>query len=182
MKFGSKELLFIVLLAGIPVGGYFWVYKPAQENIKYQQEDIQNKRVKLDNLQVAMAGIEDLDSEVETLSEAVNFFESKLPGQHEVHKILEQVTRIADAHNLETRLFKTMKVKPLAQYCEQPIKMEVYGDFDSYYQFLLDIERLPRITKIREMKLEKDTKNEGAMNATFVLSIFFDNQTSGQQV
>jgi len=134
----------------------------------------------MSELRTALDGIKDLDAEVAKLSDAVTFFESKLPARHEIHKILEQVTKIAEAHRLETRLFKTLKPKPFAEYSEQPIKMEVYGDFDSYYQFLLDVEKLPRITKVNEMKLEKDKVNEGAMSAIFTLSIFFDNR-DGQE-
>ena len=178
MKFGFRELLLIVLLLAIPVGAYIWVFKPADQNMKKQQAAIQNKKQKLENLQNAMSGIKDLDSEVQKLAQAVNFFEGKLPRRHEIHKILEQVTKIADNHQLDTHLFKTLKVKPFASYCEQPIEMEVYGDFDAYYQFLLDVEKLPRITKINKLEIEKDLDNEGAMKAAFTLSIFFDNKTS----
>jgi ribosomal protein S27AE len=41
-------------------------------------------------------------------------------------------------------------------YIEQPMKMELYGNFDSYYSFLIDLEQLPRITRIRELELKKD--------------------------
>jgi len=176
MKFGFKELLLIVLLMAIPVGGYYWVFEPAQENMARQKKELEQKTNKLASLHKALDGIKDLDAEVEKLAKAVSFFEGKLPARHEIHKILEQVTKIADHHRLETRLFKTLKPKPFAQYSEQPIQMEVYGDFDSYYQFLLDVEKLPRITKIKDMKLEKDVKAEGAMNAGFTLSIFFDHK------
>ena len=51
-------------------------------------------------------------------------------------------------------------------------------NFDSYYQFLLELEKLPRITKIKQMRLEKDKANEGVMKAGFTLSIFFDSGSS----
>jgi len=175
MKFGFRELLLILLLSAIPVWAYLWVFKPARENMQKQKNQIETKTQKLAELNKALAGIKNLDQEVEKLSEAVSFFESKLPGEHEIHKVLKQVTQIAKDHRLETRLFKTLKSKPFAGYCEQPIKMEVYGNFDAFYQFLLDVEKLPRITKINQMKLVKDRNNEGAMNAGFTLSIYFDN-------
>ena len=178
MKFGLRELLLILLLIAIPVGAYFWIFEPADKNLQNQKLKLEGKKDKLNRLQEAMAGTKDLNSQVEKLSTAVSFFEGKLPEQHEIHNILAQVTKIADSHRLETKLFKTLKPKPFANYNEQPIKMEVHGDFDAYYQFLLDVERLPRITKIREMKLEKDSNVEGAMNANFTLSIFFANKST----
>ena len=178
MKFGCRELLLIVLLLAIPVGAYFWVFEPARVNIKKLETDLEVKSKKMADLNKALAGVKDLKAEVDRLSEAISFFESKLPDRHQIHKVLQQVTKIAAAHNLETRLFKTLKPKPFAGYNEQPIKMEVYGDFDAYYQFLLNVEKLPRITKIMDMDLKKDPKNEGAMEAKFTLSIFFDNRSN----
>jgi type IV pilus assembly protein PilO len=175
MKFGIRELLFVVLLTAIPLGAYFWVFRPTNQHIEQQRRDVEANAQKLARLRQAMAGAADLNSEVQKLQDAVVFFESKLPAQHEIHKVLEQVSKIAESHKLETKLFETQKPKPFAAYSEQPIKMEVYGDFDAFYQFLLDVEKLPRITKIKEMKLEKDKKADGVMQASLMLSIFFDN-------
>ena len=178
MKFGLRELLFFGLLIAIPIGAYYWVFKPSNENWHRQKAQIKVKELKLAELNKAACGVYDLNAEVEKLAEAVTFFESKLPAQHEIHKILEQVTKIADKQRLETRLFKTLKPEPFANYSEQPIEMEVYGDFDAYYQFLLELEKLPRITKVKEMFLVKDANLEGAMNAKFTLSIFFDSSNT----
>jgi len=177
MKFGARELLFFVLLLAIPVGAYFWVFKPANILIKEKQAKLEVKAQKLENLHRAAGEIKDLSKEIENLAEAVKFFESKLPTHHEIHKVLAQVTKIADKHRLETKLFQTLKPNPFANYSEQPINMEVHGDFDSYYQFLLDVEKLPRITKIKEMTLEKAKNNEGNVNAKFKISIYFDSSS-----
>jgi len=174
MKFGIRELLFIGFLAAIPLSAYFWVFKPAKLNLQIQQTALEAKKKKLTDLKNSLVGIENISEEVDKLTEAVEFFEKKLPARHEIHKVLDNVTRIADRQSLETRLFKTLKPKPFANFSEQPIKMEVHGDFDSYYQFLLELEQLPRITKVRKMLLKKDDKIEGAMTANFLLSIFFD--------
>ena len=90
MKFGIRELFFVILLLAIPFGAYLWVFRPANEDIEKQRQEIQAKEVKLANLHKAMAGIKDLNQEVENLREAVAFFESKLPPRHEIHKVLKQ--------------------------------------------------------------------------------------------
>ncbi len=175
MKFGFRELLFMLLLSAIPVGSYYWVFKPSNESIKQQKEQIEAKTKKLEDLQKAVKGIKDLDAEVAKLTKAVNYFESKLPAKHEIHKVLAQVTKIAAKRGLETKLFQTMKPKAFGSYSEQPIVMELNGDFDSFYQFLLDTEKLPRITRFKKMELIKDPKQEGKTVARLILSIYFDN-------
>ncbi len=174
MKFGIRELLFVLLLMGIPAGAYYWVFQPANLHIQKQQALVQEKTQKLAKLQKALVGIKNLNEEVEKLKNAVSFFEDKLPPQHEIHKVLDQVTRIAEEHRLDTKLFQTLKTQPCTAYSEQPIQMEVGGNFDSFYQFLLNIEKMPRITRITNMVLEKNKDMQSKMSAKFTLSIFFD--------
>ena len=174
MKFGMRELLFVMLLVAIPLGAYWWIFKPANDRMEKQRCEVEAKAQKLANLQKALVGIKDLSEEVDKLQKAVGFFQGKLPKHHEIHRVLGQVTKIADKHRLETKTFKTLKPIPGPAYSEQPIEMEISGNFNSYYQFVLDLERLPRITKVREMKLEKNKCQEGKMIATMTMSIYFD--------
>ena len=38
---------------------------------------------------------------------------------------------------------------------EQPLEIQIEGNFDGFYQFLLELETLPRITQIHQLKLER---------------------------
>jgi len=91
--------------------------------------------------------------------------------------VLEQVTVIAQKQGLKPKTIKTLKKKDNSGYIEQPLKMELVGNFNSFYSFLLELEKLPRIMKIRELELDKQTKNEGQIAADFIVSIFFQNKT-----
>lgn len=172
MKFEYKPLLFLVLMIGMPVASYFWIFRPA--NIQYEADmaDVQAKDQKLIDLQQAMCYLDDLDAEVNELSDAVTFFENKIPAEHEIHIALAQITRIADQHRMETRLFETDTPEPCTQYFELPIRMEIFSDFDSYYAFLTELEQMPRITRIKDMELWTDTQ-DGLVNAKLTLSVFF---------
>lgn len=174
MKFSLRVLVFFLLLAAVPLCAYFWVFQPVNLQMKAQKETIATNLKKLETCQKAKSVIEELNAELKRNEEAVTFFESKLPAQHEIHKVLEQVTQIAKNHKLETKLFKTLATKPFARYSEQPITMKIFGNFDAYYEFLLDVEKLPRITKIQDMELkDADKSNNGMTEAQFTLSIFY---------
>jgi len=112
------------------------------------------------------------------LQEAIRFFESKLPPTSEIHKVLEQVTVIAQKQGLKPKTIRTLQKKDNSGYIEQPLQMELEGDFNSFYSFLLELEKLPRITKIRELELNKQKESEGQITADFIVSIFFQNKTS----
>ena len=55
--------------------------------------------------------------------------------------------------------------------------MSLSGDFNGFYSFLLQLEKLPRITRVTNMSLSKITDRDGEMNATMTLSIFFEPDT-----
>ncbi len=128
--------------------------------------------------EAATVAVEGLSKQLEQLQEAIEFFESKLPPTSEIDKVLRDVTVIAQKQGLKSKTFQTLKKKDNSGYIEQPLKMELVGNFNSFYSFLLELEKLPRIMKIRKLELKKQTKYEGQIAADFILSIFFQNKTS----
>jgi len=57
--------------------------------------------------------------------------------------------------------------------------MNLSGDFNGYYSFLLQLEKLPRITRVTQMNLQKISDRDGEMQAQMTLSIFFEPDTGG---
>jgi Tfp pilus assembly protein PilO len=74
---------------------------------------------------------------------------------------------------------KTNKVLPAGLYKEQPIDMTLTGDFSGYFNFLRSLERLPRITRIHDMKLLANLDESATMEASFTLSIYFQESAEG---
>jgi Tfp pilus assembly protein PilO len=56
--------------------------------------------------------------------------------------------------------------------------MKLVGSFTSFYSFLLELEKLPRIMKLRQLKLDKEKDGKGQIGAEFVVSIFFQNKAA----
>ncbi len=112
--------------------------------------------------------------------------EAKLPSAQDVEGLLEQAWQIARRNALTLVSVKSEKPVPAALYMEQPLKVVMEGQFDGFYQFLLELENLPRITRIYQMTIEKASAKggpedeglpPGSMKAEFTLSIYFEPQT-----
>jgi len=139
-------------------------------------------RSRLASLNQCTAGIEDLNHKISDLQKAISFFESKLPQEKEVDKVLKEVWQIAEANALQTKSIKTLKTERAASYSEQPIQMSLAGDFNGFYAFLLQLEKLPRITRVTQMSMQKINDRDGEMQAQLTLSIFFEPDTNGAVV
>lgn len=173
-----RKAVFFVLLLGVAVVGYQYMIKPANTHLAEVKGRVDTKYAQLAKFQQATAAAEDLSKQLDQLQEAIGFFESRLPPKSQIHEVLEQVTVIAQKEGLVPKTIRTLNNKNNSGYIEQPLKMELQGNFSSFYSFLLELENLPRIMKIRELKLDKQTTDEGQIEADFIVSIFFQNNIS----
>lgn len=173
MSTSLRKIIFFTVLTGLAFVAYAYMIKPATQELKRQKEQMETTAEKLNELEIATADTEDLTKQLQEMEDAIKFFENKLPPHSEIHTVLENITIIAQNQGLKPKTIKTLKSKAKNGYIEQPLEMELYGDFSAYYSFLLELEKLDRIAQIRELSLKKKSKYEGQTEATFVLSVFF---------
>ena len=179
MKMGFREIIFMLLLLATPLGAYFFLFEPRNEQIFQAQIEMQKKREKLKSLKIAHVHFSDLENEIKRLNNTVAAFEEKLPAKREVDVILKQVTDLVAAENLITKRIKPEKQISLAQFTALPIKMTLTGKFDDFYNFLLGFEKLQRVTRIPSWKIYKksagkDDKKD-SMVADIEFRIFYEN-------
>ena len=175
MTGGLRKAVFFVLVLGVALIAYRYMIKPANKHLAQARARVQSKLNKLEEFEKATTAAKDLSQQLGQLEEAIAFFESKLPPTSEIHKVLKNVTVIAQKQGLAPKTIKTLEKKDNSGYVEQPLKMQLVGNFNSFYSFLLELEKLPRIMKIRELKLDKQRDKEGQIDSVFVVSIFFQN-------
>ncbi len=178
MKFGIRELIFVVVMLAMLGTSYVFIFKKANERREQRVTEVRQMDSALANLRQATAGIDDMERKINELQKAIEFFESKLPQEREIDKILKEVWQMAEANSLQTRTVKTLKSEKAASYSEQPIEMSLSGDFAGFYSFLLQLEKLPRITRVSQMNLQKIDGRDGEMQAKLTLSIFFEPETN----
>lgn len=179
MRFGLRELIFLLLLLSMPVAAYIFVFYPWNLTMSVAIAENRKKELKLAQLEDATHIMTDVGEEIDRLQEAIKVFEQKLPTRREEEVIIREVWELAVAHDLKVKRIVPDKILRKAQYAERPIKLVIVGDFDGFYSFLLELEKLPRLTRIPVMSLEKLTRlGEGQMQADIVLSIFFEGHTA----
>jgi Tfp pilus assembly protein PilO len=83
---------------------------------------------------------------------------------------------------MHTKTIKTLKSEQAPGCREQPIQMTLTGDFNGFYSFLLQLEKMPRITRINQMKLDRSGDQEGQIQAQMTLSIFFEPESPQNKV
>lgn len=172
-----RKAVFFILLVGLAYVAYQKMIKPANIDLNEKRAKVESQLAKLAEFEKMAAATENVNKQLAEVQQAIDFFESKLPPTSEIDKVLRDVTVIAQKQGLKSKIFQTLTKKENSGRVEQPLKMELVGNFNSFYSFLLELEKLPRIMKIRELTLKKQAKDEGQVTAGFIISIFFQKES-----
>ena len=173
MRFGTRELILFISILLAPIMSYFIVFRPQSANIEKAQSEIEHKREVLDKLRIETARNADLEETNQSLEESIAGMESLLPTNKEVDQIVRQVSGLATEVGLAPPSLKSTKPLAAARYREQPLEMTTEGTFRGFYEFMLELEKLPRITRIVDMTLKDSSKEGVELEASFTLSIYF---------
>ncbi len=174
-----RQGFFFAVLIAVPVASFFLVFKPQNAEIDRAKKEIEHKQGMLEKLRQATSRSEDLARANEQIAESIAAIEAKLPTTKEMDSILRQLAALAAENNLVVPTFKKGE-RPLQAglAMEQPLDIEIRGDFDGFYAFLLRLEQLPRITRISKLDIERSTDVDGEMKAKCVLSIYYQQDGS----
>ncbi len=175
MRFGPRELILFLSVLLLPVVSYFVVFRPQTANINKAKAEIIHKQEMLSKLRNETARNTDLKIVNQELVDRIDEMEALLPSGKEVDQIIRQVSALAIEAGLTPPSLKSTKPIEAAWYKEQPLEMKTTGSFDGFYKFLVKIEQLPRITRIVDMQLADSTSDDTELEASFTLSIYFQN-------
>ncbi|MBC7835564.1 MAG: type 4a pilus biogenesis protein PilO [Phycisphaerales bacterium] len=176
---GSRQVFFFGVLMAVPVASFFLVFRPQNIEIARAKKEIDHKQAMLEKLRLATAQTDDLLRANTQIRESIESIEARLPTTKEMDNILRQVAELASENGLKIPNFKKGD-KPVAAglATEQPIDVEITGDFDGFYQFLLALEQLPRITRISNMEIMRNNDVDGSMKSKLVLSIYYQGDSN----
>ena len=183
MKLGKREAIFLGLLMAIPLAAWWFDFKPTAQAEEFLRDEIGDKQSKLQALNRTTAVIGDLHEEIDSLSEAIGYFNSRLPDRKEIDKVLREVWTLAESSDLRARRVQTEnRSRPTPglgddAYATQPIQVELEGDFLGVYPFLQALENQPRIMRVAELKISKLQRDspDGQVAAALTMHVFFEN-------
>lgn len=178
MKLGLRELVFIGVMLGILGASYFVGFHKQDVKRQAKLDRRDNMLRALGDLDQATASVKDVDRKIVDLQKAVTYFETRLPQAKEMDKVLKEIWQLAEQNGLRTQTIKTPKSQKMNGYSEQTVELNLSGEFKpGFYEFMLKLEQLPRLTRVTKMNLTKIQEKDGEMQASLTMSIFFEPET-----
>ena len=175
-----RMAIFVVALVAIPVAAWIFVFVPRNAEINTALANIETRQARLDQLADVMTEVPDLEAALDEGERLIARVEARLPRRQHVEGVLERIWQIARRQNLDVRSVKTRSPERSAVYMELPLEVDMAGPFEGFYRFLLELEHLPRVTRLSDLTLKEVNQQpiqgdwpEGSVQARFVLRIFF---------
>ena len=185
MNSHARQIIYVLVLLTVPLAAWYFVFVPRNAEIDQTNRAIQEREIQLKQISDVINTLGDLEQAVEDGEAAIKRVEAKLPSRRDVESMLEQLWQVARRNELTVKSVKTMPAVSSTVYRELPLQVQLVGPFEGYYRFLLELETLPRITRIFNMHLKR-TSNDGSREdqqpghiiADFELSIYFADETT----
>jgi type IV pilus assembly protein PilO len=173
MRIGLREAILLAVLLALPLTSWWLVFRPQNHVIAQARREIEHKRQMLQRVQETTLRNQDLARQNEEIRRQIQAIEARLPSTKEVDLVVRQVSDLAVDAGLGAPAIESDKPVTAAMYMEQPLKIKLTGDFTGFHEFLKQLEALPRITRLSDMKVVRAQDINGNMNAEFTLSIYF---------
>ncbi|CAG0997443.1 hypothetical protein PHYC_02654 [Phycisphaerales bacterium] len=176
MNLGVRTACVLMVVVGLPVSSYFLVFKPTNAKLNQDRAECEQKEKYLTKLSEIGERDADLAKANDEIKRSVTLIEQRLPSGKEIDGLVRRVSDLAVAAGLEPPAIKSAKPVPSGIYMEQPLEMEVSGSFVGFFTFLAQVEKLPRITRIHDLKITGQSKDSTELKAEFTLSIYFQDE------
>jgi type IV pilus assembly protein PilO len=180
--FAPKLLVLIVILAAIPVAGYFGLW---QGQIDELEKDLQTEAdLKKDYLAKKTQAI-NLDLHKQQLREIDTQFGAllkQLPNKSQMDALLVDINQSGLSRGLQFELFKPAATEAAREfYSELPIQVKVTGTYHDMGAFAADVGQLPRIVTLNDVSIEAGKDGNLTMDVTARTFRYLDEEEVANQ-
>jgi type IV pilus assembly protein PilO len=178
----------LALAAG--VGLIFLQFKMAPADLSAKQskvaalsEQLEKKEAEIRKGKQAYAKLEELQRDIAGLERKLADLRQILPTQPEMGDLLKWIKSLADQTNLDLRVFNPQSLAEQEFLREQPIKMEVIGNYHQLGLFFDRVSKYARIINVEDVKMQPNSEKtiRATIKATFTAKTYIYREEADQQ-
>ncbi len=180
-KFDIRDHALLAVLAMVPLLAWFFVFEPRNMDIHEARQEILAMETTLTRLDDLTLEVGDVGDRIDEAEFRLADFGRIIPNAEEIEDLLAEMHRIADRHRISIDSIRALKQCAVQGHLEIPHQVSIEGDFQGIYGFLCEIERLPRLARIRSLGIERnlvsdirsdDRSRFGMLEAEMVIVVY----------
>jgi len=157
------QLLVFVSVAGLIVGGYFYLWEwPQQAQLDTRRAELAAIQGRIDKGLETARKLPEFRAQVGDLESKLEGLKAILPGEKDVADLLRRIQTLAAQSNLTIRHFRPRAITAKDLHAEWPIEIEVEGAYHNVGLFLDRVAKLPRIINVGSIEMTSVAPRPGA--------------------
>src|SRR5688572_21111553 len=177
-----KILVLLLIVIGIPVGGFFGINQGQIEELEQGQqketklkEEYVNKKKQAINLDLHRQQLREIDTQFGALLK-------QLPNKSQMDALLVDINQAGLGRGLQFELFKPAANETRREfYAELPIQVKVLGTYHDMGAFASDVGQLSRIVTLNNVAINAGKDGNLMMDAVARTFRYLDDQEVAQQ-
>lgn len=149
-----KFVLATVAVVAVLGAGYWFDIKSLQTQLQVLQADEQRLRDEYTQKAFMAANLEAYKEQIETMETAFSELLRQLPSQTEVPDLVDDVTATGLGSGLSFARIELDQEITREFYIEQPIQLEVLGNYHDFGTFVSGVASLPRIVTLHDFVID----------------------------
>jgi len=158
------------LLAAVFV---FAFYLPESKTRARLEQEIRATEASIRDIPVRLAETAALEAQAAKTREAVTQLQKRVPGEADVHHMIQQVTALARRTQLQVSRIEPLAPAPQQAYQKLSFRMNFGGAYGNILKFLQGLEKQERLFTIDELATTKRSANSGkTVECDMVFSVY----------
>ena len=156
------------------VAFFLFGYRPATVRLAELRAQVEAKQRELQSNQTKTEIRATVEQNVAKLRRQLDRSDKQLPRHQDWGQFMHDITKLRQQFPLDQWL-----VEPAAQprqnalFVELPIDMRFEGDFLSVFGFLRQVDQMPRLTRVQDLKVRAKPGKAGKVEVQLLLNIYY---------
>jgi len=173
MQFGFREMIFTSLLLGMVAGTYATIVQPHAKARSALAAEMRGMDATLSRIAESSREFDAIARRIDQQQQEATLFESRLPRAGETQKSIDEVLQAAAANSLQAGEAHLLPREYSNGVECQPVKLELAGNFNGFYSFLLQLESMPHVNRLSGLDLRGDDQGDGQIQADLTVKMYF---------
>lgn len=104
--------------------------------------------------------LDKIKKEINEIQKNLDDFDRQLPKEKRIHNVLIEIDRLAENNGVALETISPGKLEKGRLYSRLPIKILGNSGFKDFYGFLFELENIPRITMMENLRISKFPETE----------------------
>ena len=154
----------ILLISAICYGGFHYLIKPKQEELRIAEARELDLRKEFEKKQKKVANLDAYREQLKEMERRFGKMLRQLPSKAEIANLLTDISHTRAAAGLDEELFQPLGEAKRDFYAEVPTKMVVSGNYHQLATFISGVSSMPRIVTVHDVQISPKGKAKSSGN------------------